>query len=56
MQEGKLRVRCKGCGNGAFTVHADPQSWEDVLEPNRITGECLNEPSCSVVGILINFE
>ncbi|XP_077295237.1 E3 ubiquitin-protein ligase parkin isoform X2 [Arctopsyche grandis] len=49
MQEGKLRVRCKTCKIGAFTVHADPQSWQDVLEPNQITGECLNEPSCSVI-------
>lgn len=37
---GKLRVRCSVCRGGAFTVHRDPASWDDVLKPNRITGHC----------------
>lgn len=37
---GKLRVRCNICRGGAFTVHRDPSSWEDVLEPKRIHGHC----------------
>lgn len=37
---GKLRVRCSVCKGGAFTVHRDPENWEDVLKPKRITGHC----------------
>ncbi|XP_044727247.1 E3 ubiquitin-protein ligase parkin isoform X1 [Chrysoperla carnea] len=40
MKPGKLRVRCEICKSGAFTVDSDPQCWDDVLEPKRITGEC----------------
>jgi parkin len=42
LKNGKLRVRCHFCKYGAFTVHADPQNWTDVLEPKRITGLCEN--------------
>ncbi|KAK4880011.1 hypothetical protein RN001_008157 [Aquatica leii] len=44
MKQGKLRVRCHFCKSGAFTVHSDPQSWTDVLESKRITGQCENRP------------
>ncbi|XP_055911271.1 E3 ubiquitin-protein ligase parkin [Eupeodes corollae] len=37
---GKLRVRCSLCKGGAFTVHRDPECWDDVLQPKRITGHC----------------
>lgn len=37
---GKLRVRCNVCKGGAFTVHRDPENWDDVLKPKRITGQC----------------
>lgn len=42
LKPGKLRVRCALCGDGAFTVDKDPQSWEDVLVKKRITGTCEN--------------
>ncbi|KAJ3653399.1 hypothetical protein Zmor_012653 [Zophobas morio] len=42
LKNGKLRVRCHFCKSGAFTVHADPQNWTDVLEPKQITGLCEN--------------
>lgn len=37
---GKLRVRCEICRGGAFTVHRDPENWDDVLKLKRITGHC----------------
>ncbi|EDW33193.1 GL24602 [Drosophila persimilis] len=37
---GKLRVRCSLCKGGAFTVHRDPECWDDVLKPRRIPGHC----------------
>lgn len=43
MQPGKLRVRCESCHEGAFTVDRDPQCWDDVLQPKRITGDCQND-------------
>jgi len=36
----KLRVRCGACGEGAIVLHADPCSWEDVLQADRIEGYC----------------
>ncbi|KAF5297735.1 hypothetical protein FQR65_LT09909 [Abscondita terminalis] len=55
MKQGKLRVRCHFCKSGAFTVHSDPQNWEDVLENKRITGQCENnEDECQ--NILNNSE
>lgn len=44
LKTGKLRVRCHFCKSGAFTVHSDPQNWDDVLEAKRITGTCENNP------------
>ncbi|XP_019873597.1 E3 ubiquitin-protein ligase parkin isoform X2 [Aethina tumida] len=44
LKTGKLRVRCHFCKSGAFTVHSDPQNWNDVLEPKQITGLCENDP------------
>ena len=41
-QPGKLRVRCSVCREGAVVVLADPCSWEDVLQPRRIQGQCQN--------------
>lgn len=38
--KGKLRVRCSLCKGGAFTVHRDPECWDDVLQPRRIRGHC----------------
>lgn len=37
---GKLRVRCSLCKGGAFTVHRDPECWDDVLKSRRIPGHC----------------
>ncbi|CAH1280822.1 unnamed protein product [Diabrotica balteata] len=55
MKSGKIRVRCHFCKSGAFTVHADPQNWNDVLKPKQITGTCENSPElCS--DILKNVE
>lgn len=42
LRSGKLRVRCNICKGGAFTVHSDPQNWNDVLEPKQISGLCEN--------------
>lgn len=54
LRNGKLRVRCNFCKSGAFTVHADPQNWTDVLEPKRITGQCENNPEfCADVSFTI---
>lgn len=54
LKQGKLRVRCNFCKSGAFTVHADPQSWTDVLESKRITGQCENSPElCADVGFYL---
>ncbi|XP_058984066.1 E3 ubiquitin-protein ligase parkin isoform X1 [Musca domestica] len=38
--KGKLRVRCSLCKGGAFTVHRDPECWDDVLKTRRIRGHC----------------
>ncbi|KAL7029840.1 hypothetical protein ACKWTF_006390 [Chironomus riparius] len=37
---GKLRVRCNICKGGCFTVHRDPECWDDVLVPKKIQGHC----------------
>uniref|UniRef100_A0A1Y1L9R4 E3 ubiquitin-protein ligase parkin n=1 Tax=Photinus pyralis TaxID=7054 RepID=A0A1Y1L9R4_PHOPY len=55
LKTGKLRVKCQFCKSGAFTVHADPQSWVDVLESKRITGQCENDPDLCA-NILDNAE
>jgi len=36
----KLRVECASCRDGAIVLHADPCSWEDVLQAGRIFGYC----------------
>lgn len=55
MKSGKIRVRCHFCKSGAFTVHSDPQNWNDVLKRKQITGTCENSPEmCS--NILNNRE
>lgn len=44
---GKLRVRCSKCKGGAFTVHQDPECWDDVLKARRIRGCCeSHETAC----------
>lgn len=48
MCNGKLRVRCSVCKGGAFTVHRDPENWDDVLKPKRITGHCETLPTACV--------
>lgn len=56
LKTGKLRVRCHFCKSGAFTVHSDPQNWDDVLEAKRITGTCENNPQfCADVCCKIFF-
>lgn len=55
LKTGKIRVKCHFCKSGAFTVHSDPQSWTDVLEPKQITGQCENDPD-SCANILDNAE
>lgn len=53
---GKLRVRCDFCKCGAFTVHSDPQNWDDVLLSKRITGTCENDPEiCENVLCICTF-
>ncbi|GAB0100366.1 E3 ubiquitin-protein ligase parkin [Sergentomyia squamirostris] len=37
---GKLRVRCGTCRGGAFTVHRDPECWDDVLKSHKVRGHC----------------
>lgn len=48
MCNGKLRVRCSVCKGGAITVHRDPENWDDVLKPRRITGHCETWPTACV--------
>lgn len=46
-------MKCHFCKSGAFTVHSDPQNWNDVLLPKQITGLCENDPKlCADVRIL----
>lgn len=33
-------MRCSICHGGAFTVHRDPENWDDVLKARRIRGHC----------------
>ena len=46
MREGKLRVRCATCKDGAVLVEKDPCDWDDVLLRERIRGLCHNR-DCS---------
>lgn len=47
---GKLRVRCSVCSGGAFTVHRDPECWDDVLKGRRIRGHCESSEIACIVG------
>ncbi|XP_043744463.1 E3 ubiquitin-protein ligase parkin isoform X6 [Cervus elaphus] len=40
VQPGKLRVRCSTCQQATLTLAQGPSCWEDVLIPNRMSGEC----------------
>ncbi|KAM9804082.1 E3 ubiquitin-protein ligase parkin [Neosynchiropus ocellatus] len=43
IQPGKLRVRCHSCKQTMLTVTKEPNCWEDVLLPARISGVCQSE-------------
>ncbi|KAM9060588.1 E3 ubiquitin-protein ligase parkin isoform 5-T5 [Megaptera novaeangliae] len=45
VQPGKLRVRCSTCQQATLTLAQGPSRWEDVLIPNRMSGEC-QSPNC----------
>ena len=40
LRPGKLRVRCRDCGEGALVLDREPQDWSDVLDAGRIGGRC----------------
>ncbi|KAM8962582.1 E3 ubiquitin-protein ligase parkin isoform 4-T4 [Lycaon pictus] len=40
IQPGKLRVQCSTCQQATLTLAQGPSCWDDVLIPNRMTGEC----------------
>lgn len=42
LQPGKLRVVCGKCLQGNIILHQEPGSFDDVLRPGRIQGECQN--------------
>ncbi|XP_045150397.1 E3 ubiquitin-protein ligase parkin isoform X1 [Echinops telfairi] len=46
VQPGKLRVQCGTCKQATLTLTQGPSCWEDVLIPNRMSGEC-QSPNCS---------
>ncbi|XP_038195528.1 E3 ubiquitin-protein ligase parkin isoform X2 [Arvicola amphibius] len=45
VQPGKLRVQCSTCRQATLTLAQGPSCWEDVLIPNRMSGEC-QSPDC----------
>nr|XP_042118343.1 E3 ubiquitin-protein ligase parkin isoform X7 [Peromyscus maniculatus bairdii] len=45
VQPGKLRVQCGTCRQATLTLAQGPSCWEDVLTPNRMSGEC-QSPGC----------
>ncbi|CAN0500573.1 unnamed protein product [Rangifer tarandus platyrhynchus] len=45
VQPGKLRARCTTCQQATLTLARGPSCWEDVLIPNRMSGEC-QSPNC----------
>lgn len=45
VQPGKLRVQCGTCRQATLTLAQGPSCWEDVLIPNRMSGEC-QSPGC----------
>ena len=49
VKPGKLRVRCGTCKDEAFELNAGPNSWDDVLNTNRIRGmSCHDALSLSI--------
>ncbi|KAM6185259.1 E3 ubiquitin-protein ligase parkin [Rhynchocyon petersi] len=40
VRPGKLRVQCGTCKQATLTLTQGPSCWEDVLIPNRMSGEC----------------
>uniref|UniRef100_A0ABZ3NNQ4 E3 ubiquitin-protein ligase parkin n=1 Tax=Rattus norvegicus TaxID=10116 RepID=A0ABZ3NNQ4_RAT len=45
VQPGKLRVQCGTCRQATLTLAQGPSCWDDVLIPNRMSGEC-QSPDC----------
>ncbi|XP_054553935.1 E3 ubiquitin-protein ligase parkin isoform X2 [Talpa occidentalis] len=45
VQPGKLRVQCHTCQQATLTLAQGPSCWEDVLVPNRMSGQC-QSPGC----------
>ncbi|XP_054991325.1 E3 ubiquitin-protein ligase parkin [Sorex araneus] len=45
VQPGKLRVQCGTCHQATLTLAQGPSCWDDVLVPNRMSGEC-QSPGC----------
>ncbi|XP_031206614.1 E3 ubiquitin-protein ligase parkin isoform X6 [Mastomys coucha] len=45
VQPGKLRVQCGTCKQATLTLTQGPSCWDDVLIPNRMSGEC-QSPDC----------
>lgn len=45
IQPGKLRVQCGTCKQATLTLAQGPSCWDDVLIPNRMSGEC-QSPDC----------
>ncbi|XP_036016576.1 E3 ubiquitin-protein ligase parkin isoform X7 [Mus musculus] len=45
VQPGKLRVQCGTCKQATLTLAQGPSCWDDVLIPNRMSGEC-QSPDC----------
>ncbi|XP_014669302.1 PREDICTED: E3 ubiquitin-protein ligase parkin-like isoform X2 [Priapulus caudatus] len=43
IQPGKLRVRCRTCGEATLSISKEPNCWDDVLTPGRIAGICHRE-------------
>ncbi|XP_037673521.1 E3 ubiquitin-protein ligase parkin isoform X2 [Choloepus didactylus] len=55
VQPGKLRVRCSTCKQATLTLAQGPSCWEDVLVPNRMSGEC-QSPNCPGTGAEFFFK
>ena len=52
LQPAKLRVSCSACEEGAIVLQADPCSWDDVLEPERLHGYC---ESCQTISTALFY-
>ncbi|XP_042637507.1 E3 ubiquitin-protein ligase parkin [Orycteropus afer afer] len=55
VQPGKLRVQCGGCKQATLTLAQGPSCWDDVLIPNRMSGEC-QSASCRGTGAEFFFK